>query len=182
MVGALAALATAARARCFVVVSVVRCERSTQWLATLSTCGTSATRVLSRIASPGTEPTSDCSARLMKAAQEYGILCDCVTQELAADTVEFQELPSITVKGKSGPIRVFHPSRRARERTRVGVRRDADSILHIVKEVPLTHTDPTFLGGHVAVRSTKSLVGKRRKPCWPPRSAPSCSRPRTMAA
>ena len=128
------------------------------------------------------EPTSDCSARLMKAAQEFGILCDCVTQELAADTVEFQELPSITVKGKSGPIRVFHPSRRARERTRVGVRRDADSILHIVKEVPLTHTDPTFLGGHVAVRSTKSLVGKRRKPCWPPRSAPSCSRPRTMAA
>ena len=86
------------------------------------------------------EPTSDCSARLMKAAQEFGILCDCVTQELAADTVEFQELPSITVKGKSGPIRVFHPSRRARERTRVGVRRDADSILHMVKEVPLTRT------------------------------------------
>jgi len=48
------------------------------------------------------------AARLMQAAAG-GILCDSVTHQAAQADVEFDSLPTITVKGKAEPIAVYRP-------------------------------------------------------------------------
>jgi class 3 adenylate cyclase len=49
------------------------------------------------------------SARLMKAAGDNGVLCCKNTFDLVGDTLIFQELPAIMVKGKSQPVSIYRP-------------------------------------------------------------------------
>jgi len=49
------------------------------------------------------------SARLMKAAGSSGVLCCKNTYDLVGDTLIFQELPAIMVKGKSQPVNIYRP-------------------------------------------------------------------------
>ena len=58
------------------------------------------------------------AARLMQAADE-GILCDTATHQAARESLTFDTLPAIAVRGWSAPVAVFCPRDAAKRRTRL---------------------------------------------------------------
>src|SRR5438094_567363 len=48
------------------------------------------------------------AARLQAAAPELGVAVGLSTYEATAGLFEYEELPSVSVKGKAEPVRIFH--------------------------------------------------------------------------
>lgn len=101
------------------------------------------------------------AARLMQAAAD-DILCDAATS-LAFDSIEYDELPSIPLKGKDGTVRVFRPHGDLPK----AIRRRSERVSFVGREVErgLAADALTRLaGGHggVVVVEGEAGIGKSR--------------------